>query len=63
MFVARYTSTGVLDTTFSGDGKAFATFTSQDPGLIHPPVAKPEWAILVSNQWPLPCEGSALPLS
>jgi hypothetical protein len=22
-----------------------------------------EWAILVSNQWPLPCEGSALPLS
>ena len=21
------------------------------------------WAILVSNQWPLPCEGSALPLS
>lgn len=22
-----------------------------------------KWAILVSNQWPLPCEGSALPLS
>jgi hypothetical protein len=21
------------------------------------------WAILGSNQWPLPCEGSALPLS
>lgn len=21
------------------------------------------WALLGSNQWPLPCEGSALPLS
>jgi hypothetical protein len=21
------------------------------------------WAVLGSNQWPLPCEGSALPLS
>jgi hypothetical protein len=23
----------------------------------------PWWAILGSNQWPLPCEGNALPLS
>jgi uncharacterized delta-60 repeat protein len=30
MFVTRYTSTGGLDTSFSGDGKAFIDFTTGD---------------------------------
>lgn len=36
--------------------------TSSRTCVVHWGMAK-WWAILVSNQWPLPCEGSALPLS
>ena len=34
-----------------------------DTGDIDLPDRVSWWAILGSNQWPLPCEGSALPLS
>ncbi len=37
--------------------------TSFAPMFVLENVAFPEWAMLVSNQRPLPCEGSALPLS
>jgi hypothetical protein len=53
-----------------GDGLDYC-FTSEGykaNGLFRPfgkslKIKAKWWAILGSNQWPLPCEGSALPLS
>ena len=48
-----------------GDSESATTYERRDGPVIRTPrrTGKIWWAILGLNQWPLPCQGSALPLS